>query len=82
MSHGRALQLIATDAGKGLHALEMLFCVALLFTVRVTVMVPALTKKTKTKQKTTLMIFALLSPQNVRRKEKTSPNTCVTTYVI
>lgn len=45
MSQCRALQLIATEAGKGLHALEMLFCVALLLTVHVTVMVPALTKK-------------------------------------
>lgn len=36
-----------SDAGKGLHALEVLFCTALLFTV----VVPALTKKKPKKQK-------------------------------
>lgn len=73
MSQGRALQLIATDPGKGLHALEMLFCVALLFTVRVTVTVPALTKKTKPNQKTTRMIFFLAFSSECAKEGKNKP---------
>lgn len=44
VSQCSALQLVETDAGKGLCAMEMMLCVALLFIVHVTLVVPALTK--------------------------------------
>lgn len=73
MSQCRALQLIATYAGKRLHALEMLVYVALLFTVHVTVTVPALTKKFPKNKNYTEDFFFLAFSSECEKEKKNKP---------
>lgn len=69
------LQLVATDAGKGLRAMEMTACVTLLVTVHVTLVVPAPTKKNPHG------VFFLFAPQNMWRKNQ-AQTLLTTTYII
>jgi len=78
VSQCSALQLVAIGSGKGLCAMEMKLCVALLLVVRVTLVVPALTKK-----KPRRGIFFLVCFSECVKGKKPQPQTLLaTTYTI
>lgn len=72
VSQCSALQLVETDAGKGLCAMEMMLCVALLFIVHVTLVVPALTKTNTWRN----FFFFACSSERVKGKNPTSNTSC------
>ena len=77
VSQCSALQLVATDAGKELRAMEMRLCVALLFTVHITLVVPALTKKNTRRD-----FFSCLLLRTCEGKKTQPQRLLATTYII